>query len=99
MASGKSQYPPSVLTKNRKGETEVRNLLGRGEFVKYNYTDPKTGKPLEGGKFSIILKDSRTGKEEHYFLIPVKGGFLAIPRQENGGRMVWDAGRKKAAGA
>ncbi len=87
------EYPQSVLTKDRKGNPEVRNLLSKGTFVKYNYTDPKTGKPMEGGKFSIILKD-KTGKEEHYFIIPLKGRFLAIPQKEEKNRKVWDG--KKA---
>ncbi len=87
-------YPDSVLTENKKGEREVRNLLSTGTFVKYSYMHPETGKALEGGKFSIILKD-KAGKEEHYFMIPMKGRFLAIPqKEEKKERKAWDG--KKA---
>ncbi len=88
-------YPESVLTKNKKGETEVRNLLKTGEFLEYNYIDPKTGKVMEGGKRSIILKSG--GKQEHYFIIPLKqkNRFLMIvPEEEKENRCVWDG--KKA---
>lgn len=91
------KYPDSVLTKNKKGETEVRNLLSHGSFVKYNYIYPETGKVAERGKFSIILKDSETGKQEHYFMIPMKGNrFLGIPQKEKKSRKLWDDKRKKA---
>ena len=86
------EYPESVLTKNQKGEAEVRNLLERGEFFRYNYTDPKTGKVMESGKTSIILKSGKG--EQHLFLIPLKGSrMLAIEDREKKPRSVWD-GRK-----
>ncbi len=86
------EYPGSVLTRNKKGETEVRNLLERGEFVLYNYTDPETGKTVESGKTSLILKSNRG--EQHLFLIPLKEGrFLAVVDREKKVRHVWD-GRK-----
>jgi hypothetical protein len=84
-------YPESVLTRNRKGENEVRNLLSSGRFVEYNYTDPSTGKVMEGGKRSIILDD---GKKRHYFIIPLKDGrFLLVEDRDKKKRMLWD-GRK-----
>ena len=87
------EYPEPVLTRNRKGEPEVRNLLERGEFFRYNYTDPRTGKVMESGKTSIILKSDKG--ERHLFLIPVKGGrMLAIEDREKKARSVWDG--KKA---
>jgi hypothetical protein len=86
------EYPESVLTRNKKGETEVRNLLERGEFVLYNYTEPGTGKVMESGKTSIILKSDRGVK--HLFLIPLKEGrFLTIADREKKTRHVWN-GRK-----
>jgi len=92
-----AKYPESVLTKNKKGETEIRNLLSRGIFVKYNYIYPETGKIAEHGKFSIILKDRETGKQEHYFMIPMKDErFLAIPQKEKKERKLWNEKNKKA---
>jgi len=87
------KYPDSVLTKNKKGELEVRNLLKRGRFVEYNYIDPETGEPKEGGKKSIVLKSGDT--EEHYFLVPLKGEgrFLAILHREKKTRKLWNGKR------
>lgn len=85
-------YPDDVITRDRKGNPEVRWLVDRGRFVRYQYRDPKTGKLLEKGKFSIILKGARG--EEHFYLIPVQNRFLAIPVKEgNKKRKLWD-GRK-----
>ncbi len=90
-------YPEDVITHDRKGNPEVRMLVYRGKFVRYQYTDPKTGKLLENGKFSIILKNEK-GKEEHIYLIPLPNSrFLAVwPKQEEKKRKVWDKGKKKA---
>jgi hypothetical protein len=86
------EYPGSVLTKNQKGETEVRSLLERGEFVRYNYTDPETGSAMEAGKTSLILRSSKG--VQHLFMIPLKDGrFLAILDRDEKLRHVWD-GRK-----
>jgi hypothetical protein len=86
------EYPRSVLTRNRKGESEVRNLLERGEFVRYNYTDPETGGVVESGKTSLILRSGRG--VQHLFLIPLKDGrFLAVADRDKKLRHVWD-GRK-----
>ena len=92
------EYPECVLTKNKKGETEVRRLLEKGVFVKYDYIYPETGKQAEKGKLSIILKTPRG--EEHYFLIPLKGvRFLAVkPKEEKPGRRFWDPRKGKAVG-
>jgi len=91
------KYPESVLTRNRKGGVEVRRLLSRGSFVKYDYILADSGRVSEGGKFSIILKpEGEEGKEEHYFLIPMKGGrLMAIPEKSAKERKVWNEKTKK----
>ncbi len=90
------RYPDGVLTRDRRGNPEVRWLVDRGRFVRYQYRDPGTGKLLENGKFSVVLKGSG-GKEEHFYLIPVGNRFLAIPLKEGSmDRKVWDG--RKAAG-
>jgi hypothetical protein len=88
------KYPDSVLTKNRKGETEVRLLLDKGKFTRYTYVYPDE-KKAEGGKVSIILTNEK-GEKTHYFLIPTQGGrYLAlIPKEEKEQRKVWD-GKKE----
>lgn len=88
-------YPGDVLTRNRKGEVEVRRLISRGSFVKYDYILESSGKVSESGKFSIILK-SDDGSEEHYFMIPIKGRWMAIPEKSTKGRKLWDDKAKKA---
>lgn len=89
------EYPESVLTKNKKGEAEVRRILSRGKFIKYDYILADSGKVSDGGKFSIILKDEN-GKEEHYFLIPFKGRWLAILERGSKPRKVWNEKTGKA---
>ncbi|HJW96556.1 MAG TPA: hypothetical protein VJ485_00145 [archaeon] len=79
------KYPESVLTKNRKGETEVRLLIDKGKFTRYTYVYPD-GTKAEGGKVSIILTNE-TDQRTHYFLIPTQGGrYLAIIPKETTGK-------------
>jgi hypothetical protein len=90
------EYPESVITKSKKGEKEVRLLVDKGQFIRYQYMDPKTGKIVEKGKFSIILKTAE--KEEHLYLIPLnKGKALVIyPKSEAKQRKVWNKQTKNA---
>ena len=92
------EYPESVLTKNKKGDIEVRNLISRGKFVMYDYRDPKTFQQVENKKVKLYLKDEE-GKIEEYYLIPLKGErFLMIkPKEvEEKERKVWNQKIKKA---
>jgi hypothetical protein len=86
-------FPEEVLTRTKKGEVEVRCLLDRGRYVRYNYVDPETGLPMEGGKVKLVfLSDS--GHVEEYFIIPTKSKRgLLIPTAEKGDRMIWDGSR------
>lgn len=83
-------FPEEVLTRTKKGELEVRSLLDRGRYVRYNYLHPETGEPMEGGKVKLVLlRDS--GEREECFIIPTKSGRdLLIPAAEKGGRKIWD---------
>lgn len=89
-------YPPETLTKSKKGIEEVRALLGRGNFVLYNYLDPKSGKEAEKGKRSLILRDEE-GKEEHYFIVPLNEGraLFINDKAEGKERMLWNPKTKK----
>ena len=60
-----------MLTKDRKGNIEVRNLVSRGKFVMYDYRDTKTFKKVESNKKKLYLKDE-DGKIIEYFIIPLK---------------------------
>ena len=90
-------YPEDVITSNKKGKPEIRTLIDKGTFIRYHYTDPKTGKILEKGKYSILLTTSE-GKEEHLYFIPLPGKrFLAFPaKEEKTSRKIWDKKKKKA---
>jgi hypothetical protein len=88
-----STFPDEVLTRTKKGEVEVRSLIDRGRYVRYNYLDPETGEATEGGKVKLVLI-SETGRTEEYFLIPTKSKRdLLVPAAEKGARKIWDGTR------
>jgi len=88
-----STFPDEVLTRTKKGEVEVRSLIDRGRYVRYNYLDPETGEAMEGGKVKLVLI-SEAGRTEEYFLIPTKSNRdLLIPAAEKGARKIWDGTR------
>ena len=92
-----AKYPENVLTKDKKGNLEVRNLISRGEFVLHDYRDPKTFKPVESGKKKLYLKDE-SGNVKEYYIIPMKGGksLLIEPKEkEEKERKVWNDNLKK----
>ncbi|MBS3057274.1 MAG: hypothetical protein J4415_01445 [Candidatus Diapherotrites archaeon] len=92
------KYPEEVITHDRKGNPEVRTLLDKGQFVRYHYANPKTGRLLEKGKFTILLKNER-GELIHFYAIPMQQGkrYLLIEvREKVIERKVWDARKKKA---
>jgi len=92
-----AKYPESVMTKDRKGNIEVRNLLSRGKFVLYDYRDEKTFKQVESGKKKLCLKD-KSGDIKEYYIIPLKRGKdLLIEPKENEEKeiRVWNEKTKK----
>ena len=80
--------PEEVLTRSKKGKMEVRKLIDRGQYVRYEYLDPQSGERSEN-KVKIVLK-SKEGKVEEHFIIPLKGKSLLLPAEEKGERKVWD---------
>lgn len=88
-----SKFPDEVLTRTKKGELEVRSLIDRGRYVRYDYLHPDTGEPMEGGKVKLVLI-AESGTTEEYFLIPTKSKRdLLIPAAEKGERKIWDGTR------
>jgi hypothetical protein len=82
------EYPEEVLTTSKKGKLEVRSLIDRGTFVRYEYLDPKTGERTEN-KLKIVLQHEAGQKE--YFIIPMKDKRkLVIPVEPKGPRKLWD---------
>jgi len=69
-------YPKETLTKNQ----EVRVLEEKGSYIKYTYIDPKTGKPIKKGKYSLILKSESPKK--HLFIVPLKTGKSMVVKDE-----------------
>jgi len=89
-------FPEEVLTKTKKGNIEVRNLIARGKFVWYDYRDPKTFEKVENGKSRIFLKDDE-GNVYSYFVIPLKDGrLLLIEADKEEDKKVWNDRTKKA---
>ncbi len=85
-----TMFPEEVLTRTKRGEIEVRSLIDRGRYVRYNYLHPETGQPMEGGKVKLLLL-SESGKAEEFFIIPTKSKRdLLIPATEKGARKIWD---------
>ncbi|MCD6368051.1 MAG: hypothetical protein J7L45_03120 [Candidatus Aenigmarchaeota archaeon] len=84
-------YPEEVLTRTKKGKIEARVLKDRGEFITYEYIDPKTNK--KENKIKLILK----GKEvKEFFIIPLKDGrSLLLPAEPKGKRKIWDPIKNK----
>ncbi len=88
-----TEFPDEVLTHTKKGELEVRSLIDRGRYVRYNYLHPETGERMEGGKVKLVLV-AEDGATEEFFIIPTKGKrALLIPAAEKGARKVWDGSR------
>ena len=84
------RFPDEVLTRTKKGEVEVRSLIDRGRYVRYNYLHPDTGEPMEGGKVKLVLI-SESGEAQEFFIIPTKSRRdLLLPAAEKGPRKVWD---------
>jgi hypothetical protein len=89
-----TRYPESVLAETKKGKTEVRSLIDKGRFVRYEYLDPVTGKRTANKAKLVLLGDDKT---EEYFIIPMKDGrALMLNAEIKGERMLWDG--KKAVG-
>jgi hypothetical protein len=85
------KFPESVLTKGKKGKTEVRSLDHRGSYVVCKYLDPKTMK-LADRKRKLMLRDEH-GKIMEYFIIPLKNAnraLLIMPEAEEKDRQVWN---------
>ena len=87
------KFPKEVLTRTIKGEIEVRSLIDRGQYVRYNYLHPETGEPMEGGKVKLVLIPE-SGKRHEFFVNPTKSKRdLLIPAAEKGARKVRDGSR------
>jgi hypothetical protein len=88
-----AEYPETVLTKDKKGNLEVRNFISRGQFVMYDYRDTKTFKQVESSKRKIYLKD-KEGKITEYYIIPLKIGnrslLITSDKAEEKVRKVWN---------
>ncbi|MHA1238874.1 MAG: hypothetical protein ACTSSJ_06550 [Candidatus Odinarchaeia archaeon] len=91
---GINQYPKEVLTKSKKGKIEVRSLIDRGEYVRYEYLDPATGKKSEN-KIKLVLYNKEKGIVDEYFIIPLKQSdrFLLLKTEIKGNRKLWDKGQ------
>ncbi len=98
MKFGTQNYPESVLTQDRKGSYEVRNLIARGEFLLHDYRNPSDFTPVESSKQKLYLKDAG-GSIIEYFIIPTKTPdrmLLIRPKERDAkDRMVWNEKAKR----
>jgi len=86
-------FPEDVLTRTKKGDLEVRSLIDRGRFVRYEYVHPETGEAMEGGKVKLVLLPE-SGQREEFFIIPMKSGrSLLLPAPDKGERTIWDGSK------
>ncbi len=85
-------YPEEVIAISKKGKREVRNLVGEGRYVMYEYLDPETGKRSEN-KVKLILQTD-DGWEE-FFIIPLKekGKSLMLKAERKEDRGIWKDGK------
>ena len=90
--SNMPEYPEEVLTKSKKGKTEVRSLVDSGKFVRYEYLDPETGKRSEN-KVKIVLYNGEDYEE--YFVIPLKqkNKSLLLKAEKKPNRKLWRNGK------
>ncbi len=90
------RFPDEVITVSKRGKREVRVLVDRGRYIRYEYLDPVTGKKSENKVKLVLLTED--GKQEEYFIIPLKqeGKFLLLKAEVKGNRKIWDEKKKKA---
>jgi hypothetical protein len=90
------EYPEEVIAISKKGKREVRALIDRGKFVRYEYLDPVTGEKTEN-KIKLVLLNEQ-GEQEEYFIIPLKqkNKFLLIRSETKPPRKIWDKKEQKA---
>ena len=82
-------FPEEVIATTKKGEREVRSFIEQGEFLLYEYLDPRTGRPTSSKKKLVLKGDER----REFFLIPMKDGRkLLVPVEAKGKVKVWHNG-------
>ncbi len=88
------EYPEEVVAISKKGKREVRSLIDKGKFVRYEYLDPETGKKSENKIKLVLINDGKI--KEEYFVIPLKqkNKFLLIKAENKPNRKLWDNEKK-----
>lgn len=81
-------YPKDAIAVSKRGEKEVRVLMGEGRCIAYGY------KKIDGGKlkkYSVLL-ELEEGVVEHLLIIPLKGKELVVKHEKEREvrRGVWD---------
>jgi hypothetical protein len=92
-------YPESVMTLSSKGKKEARVLVERGEYARYAYFDPETGKPVSEGKETVLLRNAQ-GRMEKLFIVPISGGkrLVFLKKEVDKDAKVWDDRKKREEG-
>jgi hypothetical protein len=90
------EFPDTVITKGKRGTSEIRTLDSRGRFVICKYLDPKTLKPADP-KRKLMLR-LENGKVEEYFIVPLKNSraLLISGKSDEKERQIWNETSKRA---
>ena len=82
----KAQFPDEVLTRTKKGEVEVRSLIDRGRYVRYNYLHPESGEAMEGGPVTLSWQAQRHLNFTINYVAYIFGDFVtqSQPAQSDG---------------
>jgi|SRR5438445_2497503 len=90
------EFPESVLTKDKGGNKEIRNLISKGQFVLYEYRKPDDFSLLKNGARKLYLK-SKEGKVSGFMIIPLnsKRSLMVTPAELELDKQVWNDKTKK----
>ena len=78
----KTGYPEEVIAISSKGKKEARVLVEKGSYIRYTYKDPASGKLMQPGKETVLLK-SEKGECEQLFIVPISSGRNLLFKTKN----------------
>lgn len=87
-----ARFPDEVLTRTKRGEVEVRSLVDRGRYVRYEYLHPETGARMEGGKVKLVLV-AESGSGRSTSSSRRRRVDLLVLAADKGDRKLWDGTR------
>jgi hypothetical protein len=90
------KYPKEAVAVSSKGKREARIFVEKGTYIRYTYKDADSGKLVQEGKESVVLKND-SGKKEQLFIIPMKSDKSLLIKSKNpSAKICWDEKKKKS---